>query len=148
MQNIQLIRAISAEFISRKLRSITILVGIVLALILSASIYLTTVSVWWWILAVPIFALCILAIIALALAHILARLFKPQISVAQNTAVSNFVDKLERVAEHVQTPMPLIIFNVARDMIWPRTPTFIQQVVGDSTTLHKDIAKLERDFNA
>lgn len=148
MHNIQLIRAISAEFVRRKLQSITILVAIVVALLLAGVIYLTTVSVWWWIVAVPIFALSMVVIIVLTVAHVLSRLFKPQVSKGQTKAVSNFVDKLERVAEHIQTPMPFIIFNIARDMVWPRTPTFIQQVVGDSTTLHKDIAQLERDFNA
>jgi hypothetical protein len=144
---ITLVRAIGSEFVRRKLRTIIIIFAAAAVVLLGGAIWLTTVDAWWWLLAAPIFAVVLLGALACLAATLIVRIVRPALDQEQRIAVSEFVDKLERVAENVQTPMPLIVFRVVRDLIRPRKPTFIESVASDSTTLHSDLIKLRRSVN-
>lgn len=145
---IKLIRAIGSEFVGRKLKSTALPIGIVAAIVLVGAIWLTTISAWWWLLA----AVVITAVILLALIYLVAafvvKLMRPDLSKVQKTGVRDFVDKFERVTENVQTPIFIIVFRIARDIIRPRQPSYIQTVASDSTSLHKDLAELQKMFSA
>lgn len=71
---------------------------------------------------------------------------KPKMNKRQITLLRNFVDKLERVAEHAQTPVFIIVFRVARDVLFPREPNYIQSVTSESTTLKPDFIALQKSF--
>jgi hypothetical protein len=143
---IRLTRAIGNEFLVRKLKSIVLLYAAISIVVVGIAIWLTTVSIWWWFLAAPVLGAALLGVIVLVVASWLLRLVAPQLTVKQNEAVIGFVDKLERVAENLQTPMFIIVFRVVRDVVRPREQTFIQTVAQDSTTLHTDFAKLQKLF--
>lgn len=141
-----LIRAIGSEFLARKVRSLALIVVIASVLLLSLAIWLTTVNVWWWLLAAPVIGTVIAGAFGLGVALLAIRLLRPPLTAPQRDGVREFVDKLERITEHVQTPMFLIVFRVIRDSLWPRGKTFLESAAEDSTSLHTDIAKLERLF--
>jgi hypothetical protein len=92
----------------------------------------------------------IAAVILLALAYLLAafviRALRPSMTKVQKAGVRDYVDKLERVADNLGTPVFIIVFRVVRDIVWTRQPTYIQTVAADSTTLHKDLATLQKLF--
>lgn len=146
--SLQLIRAISAEFLRRKLNGTVMLFCAVLAVLLVLGIWLTTISAWWWLLVALLVIGGLIGLGILLLARIIIRLVKPAQTDKQAQAVRAFVDKLERVQETVQTPMPLIVFQVARDVVRPRTPTYLQKITRDGTTLHTDFLDLQKKFNA
>lgn len=143
---IQLSRAIGCEFLARKIKSIGIVLGIVIFIALAIAIWLTTVSAWWWLLAAPVIIFSVFCIIAFGIARFMLGVLKPAMTDTQDKAVKDFVDKFERVAEHLQTPMFIIVFRIIRDILRPREKTFIQSATQDSTTLHKDLLELQKKF--
>lgn len=143
---VNLIRAIGSEFVGRKLRAVVLPVAIMAAIALAAVIWLTTISAWWWLLAAVVISADILLLIGYTVAAFAVKLLRPELTKVQKTGVNDFADKLERVAENIGTPIFIVVFRVARDLIWPRQPSYIQTVAADSTTLHKDLAKLQKLF--
>lgn len=143
---LQLIRAISGEFIVRKFMPIVLLFAIVSILALGGAIWLTTISAWWWLLAIPVIGFVLLGIVACVAARVIIGFIRPKLTKLQSTNVAQFVDKLERIAENLQTPMFIIVYRVIRDVIRPHDPSFVQTMIGDSTSLRKDLADLQRDF--
>ena len=70
----------------------------------------------------------------------------PPLSKKQKRDVAQYVDKLERVAETIQTPQLAIIFYVVRDTIRPTKQSFIETISTDSKALAPDFIKLRKDF--
>lgn len=140
------IRAIGGEFLRRKWKGILTLFTLVGVAIAIGCIWLITISAWWWLLAFPVFSAIIIGILALLIARVIIGIITPQLTRPQHTAVTDFVDKLERVAERAQTPPFWIAFKVIRDVIRPRDTTFIQEMTQDSTTLHTDYKELLKQF--
>ena len=144
--SVPVVRAIGSEFAQRKLNSLIIIYAIVVSLLMVGAVWLTTINVWWWLLAVPVIVLALAGFVALLAVRLLIRFIRPELNKVQKKAVKDFVDKLERVAENLQTPMFVIVFRVVRDMLLPRKETFIKTVASDSTSLHKDFSNLVQDF--
>lgn len=145
---VKLIRAVGSEFVGRKLRSTALTVGILAGIALVVSLWLTTLSAWWWLLATVVIAAVILLVLTYLLAAFLVKRLRPDLTNTQKTGVRDFVDKLERVADSLGTPMFMIVFRVLRDTIRSRQPTYIQTVAADGTTLHTDLAQLSKLFSA
>ncbi|MET1033412.1 MAG: hypothetical protein ABWX94_02845 [Candidatus Saccharimonadales bacterium] len=143
---LQLIRAISGEFIARKFMSIVLLFAVVGILVLGGAIWLTTISARWWLLAIPVIGFVLLGIVTCVAARVIIGFVRPKLTKLQSTNVARFVDKLERIAENLQTPMFIVVYRVIRDVIRPHDPSFVQTMIGDSTSLRKDLADLQRDF--
>lgn len=144
--NITLIRAIGSEFIIRKYRSLVLVLAIVAVAVLALMIWLITLSAWWWLLAAPVISLVIIGVLVALLVRVIIRAASPVLTKQQTKDVKDFVDKLERVADNLQTPAFIILFRVVRDTVRPRDKTFIQSMAEDSTTLHTDFATLQRKF--
>lgn len=145
---VTLIRAVGSEFVARKLRSTALTMGILAVIVLMVSLWLTTLSAWWWLLATVVIAAVILLVLTYLLAAFVIKRLRPELTKTQRTGVRDFVDKLERVADSLGTPVFMIVFRVLRDMKWPRQPNYIQTVAADSTSLHTDLAKLSKLFSA
>jgi len=143
---VSLIRAISAEFLKRKLSGLAI-PGFVLSIVLLAgALWLTTVSAWWWLLAAPIIIMVIIFMALFFILRFLLRAYRPPMDKTQTANVSQFVDKLERVSEQFQTPVFVIIFRVVRDLVRPRGKSYVRSITEDSTTLHADFLALAAKF--
>lgn len=143
---INAIRAVGAAFARRALLPFIIIGGLLLLLLHIMGGWLITQSAWWWLLE-ALFIITTLVFIALiVIVHILLRAVAPALSKTQKHHVNDFVDKLERVAEHVQTPQIVIIYYVVRDTLNPRQGSFIESISQDSKTLAPDFARLRREF--
>jgi flagellar biosynthesis protein FlhB len=145
--DMNLIRAIGSEFVLRKFKSLLVPFVIAVTILLGVVIYLATLNAWWLIIALPIGLLTIVGSIVLVGIYMLMSAIRPQLSKTQKGQVSDFVDKMERVAEHVQTPLPVIIFRIVIDSIRKPQKTFIHAMAEDSTTLHSDYLQLRRNFS-
>ncbi len=139
-------RAVGAEFVRRKLTGVTVIIAILSAVFLGLGIWLTTISSWWWILLIVIITWIILGTILLTIAWFAARLLRPTMTADQRHAVSDFVDKIERVSETVQITPFMIFFRILKDMLRPTEKPFIRQIAADSTSLHSDYIALARLF--
>lgn len=146
MRNASLIRAIGSEFIRRKYRSFVLLATLAGVVVGGLMIWLVSINAWWWLLAAPVFMLLFMGAVIAFVIRILLKIATPKLTKEQSGGVQSFVDKLERVADTVQTPPFVILFRIVRDVMWPREGTFIQSFAQDSTTLEKDFAELQRQF--
>ncbi len=135
---ITIVRAISAEFIIRRIKPIIILGAVIGFILLVAGIWLTALNAWWLLVLIPIVILMLIGIIGCFFVQSALQSLRPNFTKAESDNIKNFVNKLERIAEHLQTPMFWIVFRVIRDSLWPHGPTFIENVTKDGTTLHKD----------
>lgn len=139
-------RAVGSEFVKRKLTGIATIIVILSFIFIAAGIWLTTISAWWWILLTIIFAWVFLAMVLLLIAWFAVRIFRPQMTADQRHAVSDFVDKIERVSETIQITPYMIFFKILKDMLFPPKKTFIEQIAKDSASLHTDYLYLTNLF--
>jgi hypothetical protein len=141
-------RAIGAEFLRRKIKPLIIIITIVVVVLLAVSIWLiASVSVWWWLLLVPVLVLTTVCIIAVIISRVLLKTIDSTQSKEQKLAVSIYVDKLERVAENIQTPPYVILFRIVRDIIRPKQDGFIASMSRDSQTLAPEFRALVASFS-
>ena len=141
--NTTLMRAISAEFISRKYKTLATIIFMIFAAMILLSFYLTTTSIWWLILVVILIMLFTVAILAGLFVRFAIKKLRPSISTDQISRISQFVDKFERVTEAIGTPWFMIIVLVLRDFLLKKDTPFLQSVIKDSKTLHKDYLLLK-----
>lgn len=140
------LRAIGAEFIRRQLRPFIIIGTIFVIILLTLGGWLTTQNAWWWILEALIILWSLLFLALTIAVCIVVRVLAPPLSKKQKRDVAQYVDKLERVAETIQTPQLAIIFYVVRDTIRPTKQSFIETISTDSKALAPDFIKLRKDF--
>jgi MFS family permease len=143
---ITVIRAIGAEFARRALRPLMIIGAIVAIVLLAIGGWLTTQNAWWWLLEAVFICGALLFVFLIVAVKLILNRIEPLLTKTQRHAVGAFVDKLERVAEHIQTPQIVILYYVIRDTIRPRPGNFIETVSRDSKTLAPDFAKLREDL--
>lgn len=116
------------------------------SILLALGGWLTTQNPWWWILeALCIVGVVIFVVLSIAV-HLMLRAVAPPLTKHQKRSVVIFVNKLERVAEHVRMPQPVIIFYVIRETIWPKQGGFVETISNDSQTLAPDFKKLRDQF--
>ena len=145
--NITAIRAITAEFVGQFVRPFFwVALGILACLVIITILLAINISPWWWLLAIPVVMLGIVGtVIWLIVRFILSRL-SPRLTTEQRTATKGFVTKLQFTKDTIQTPYPLIIFYVIRDIILRRDRGFISEVTEHSRTLKPDFEKLKGLF--
>lgn len=140
------IRAIGAEFAFRTMRPIIIIIALMNIILLVLGGWLTTQNAWWWILQSLFIIGTVIFIALVVVVYFLLRALRPTLTKTQKRSVRQFVDKLERVAEHLQTPQPILVFYAVKDTIWPKHGGFIETISEDSRTLGSDFSKLRREF--
>lgn len=140
------IRAIGAEFANRVWLP-TLLIALALAAVLVGLwIWLTTYSAWWWLLGFPIVIILSVALGVLVITKLVIRYVRPSQDTTQKHAVKQFVDKLQRVSDVVQTPKFVLLFQIVRDIASPKADGFIGTISSDSSTLKKDFKELQKLF--
>lgn len=140
------VRSISAEFATRLYLPIAITLTIILLCLVAISVWLTTLSSWWWVLCGVLIVLSVLEIGVFVVLALIIRVVAPLQSRAQKTQTKAFVDKLQRVADVAQTPKIVLLFRVVRDMIWTRKKGFIRTLSDDTASLKQDFVELRRTF--
>lgn len=144
--SIKTVRAVGAELAWRMIKPMLIIGVIFAALLLVFGGWLTTQHELWWILQF-IFITSIMFFVLLSVVILtILRYFTPLQNDSQKQAVGNFVDKLQRVSDTLGISNFALLFRIVRDVVRPQEKTFIEQVTEDSTTLHTDFIKLQKQF--
>lgn len=145
--NIIAIRAITAEFARQFVQPFLWLgVGIMAMLLLLVGLLAFTFSQWWWLLVIPIVLLGLVGIVVWLLVRFILGRISPRLDGQQKAATKQFVTKLQFATETIQTPYPIIIFYVIRDIILRRDSGFISELTQQSKTLRPDFEELKKLF--
>jgi ABC-type bacteriocin/lantibiotic exporter with double-glycine peptidase domain len=145
--HITAIRAITVEFARQFIQPFLWWgIGIIGSLLIAVIILAVTVSAWWWLLAVPLIALGLMVAVIWVVVRLLATRLSPSLTVEQKNATKQFVTKIHYVTETIQTPYPLIMFQIIKDIITRTESGFIQQATQQSTTLRPDFEALRKLF--
>ena len=145
--SVAVIRAIGTEFAKRMYVPVAVIIAITDVVLLGLMVWLLTVSAWWLLLAVPVFVLVVVSIVLLVIAQLIIRTIAPVQTATQKTDVKAFVDKLQNLSEIVQTPKPILLFRIVRDVVAPKQGGFIQSTSSDTLSLKKDFQSLQRSFD-
>lgn len=141
------VRALTAEFVKRLAVPIVIIALSILILVNGLVIWLTTTSGWWGILLFfTIMALFVFITITIAVGIILHALNPSQTS-TQKKMVRKFVDKLQEIADTVQTPKVFIVGRLVMDVIRKNNNGMVQTMSSHTLTTKKDFDELRNSFN-
>lgn len=140
---IRAVRAIGAEFIRRAIKPILLAGAGALAVSVALGIWLVVaVSAWWWLLLAPILFVAVVFTVLAIIVRVAVKLADSVQNREQKAAVTGYVDRLQRVAENLQTPQFVILYRVVRDVVQPRPDGFIATMSRDSRTLAPDFKQL------
>jgi len=145
--SVAVIRAIGTEFAKRMYVPAAVIIAIIDVVLLGLMVWLLTVSAWWLLLAIPVFVLVIVSIVLLVIAQLIIQTITPVQTKSQKKDVKLFVDKLQNLSEIVQTPKPILLFRIVRDVVSPKQGGFIQSTSSDTLSLKKDFQALQRSFD-
>lgn len=135
------IRAVSAEFAQRIFLPIVGIVGGALVVLIALSIWLVTLSGWWWFILAPLILICLFATFATVIAGLVIRILNPPQTKQQRTHVRSFVDSLQFASDTVQTPKFILFFRLVMNMLQPSKKGIVNE-------LSHNAASLQRDFRA
>lgn len=141
------VRAIGAEFASRLFLPAVLVTGGALVALLGTSIWLVTLSAWWWFLLAPIILITLVCIFAAVIAGLALQLLAPPQTKAQRSQVRTFVDGLQETSEAAQTPVQLLLARIVWDMLFPKEKSYIEQLSGTALSLTSSFAGIVTYFN-
>jgi hypothetical protein len=140
------IRAVGAEYANRIYLIIAIIFVASALFSLGFSIWLTTLSSWWWILVIFLIIALSIALGVLVIVKLVIRAVKPHLTRSQRIQTKEFVDKLERLSETAQTSKFVLLFRIVRDIAAPRDHGFIASISNDTSSLRSDFTALTQTF--
>ena len=145
--HITTIRAVTAEFAGQFIRPFMwIALGIILTLVAIVGLLVFLLSEWWLLLLVPIIIISLAMLITWLVVQFILKTLSPRLDTQQKNATKEFVSKLEFAIETMQTPYPVIMFYIIRDIIFKRDAGFISEVAQKSKSLRPDYEELTRLF--
>ncbi len=139
------VRAIGAEFARQLWVSSFIISGITGAILVALLLWLTSLSAWWWLLALPIGVGLSVAVALLIVFHLLINYVRPVLSSQQKKEVKSFVGRLQFVSEFTSTPKFIILFRVIRSIAAPKSDTYLQDIF-ETKNLQKDFRSITQSF--
>lgn len=142
------IRSVAVEFLKSIYIPASIAAGVAATVLIAASVWLTSLSDWWWVLAVFVIGVSVLAAVLIVGVGFLIRFAAPTRTKEQKQQSKALAEKLQRVAEVSATPRVFLLFQVAKDVIMPSERGFIASVSHDATTINRDFKTLRDSFNA
>jgi len=143
---IKTVRAIGAEFARRLYFPVFIAGLIAAALLIGIGIALIQVNAWWWILlGLIIFAVLVFLILAVVV-RILIGAVKPLQTHDQEVMVRQFVDRFEDVAETVQTPKAVLLFQIVWDILRPTDHGLVKRMSDHATSSKREFQEIQKSF--
>ena len=139
------IRAIGAALALRLAIPVVIVTSVWFVVFYGGTLWLTTLSGWWWLLMIPITTLFCIALGVGFVFFMLIRHVRPPQTKAQKQAVKEFVDKMQHIAEIAGTPKFLILVRVVRSIAAPTKDTYLSDILQDRQ-LVGDFRALQRSF--
>jgi len=140
------LRAVGVEFARRIYTPILIVCAVIAVVLISVSVWLTTMSAWWWILAAAVFIGVIIGGIILTIVGVVLNFANPTQSATQKKAVKKFVDTLQSLSEITQTPKVVLLFRVVRDIVSKSENGFVKETIGHTLALRKEFDQLRNSF--
>jgi|APMI01.1.fsa_nt_gi hypothetical protein len=139
-QTVSTFRAITAVFFQRIFRPVIWVGTMVIIGLYIVTIYLGVAihGLWWLLLIVLIPGTVLLGGMAAALWFLANRLLPRPLQSHERRQLLGFADKIIRIAEVRATPIPVLVFLVAKDVIRGRRSTYVEEVVEDSKSLKDD----------
>lgn len=147
-QKVATMRALVTYVSLRALRLATIIV-VLIFITLFAGIWALAyyLSPWWWIFLLPLGVVVLaVVIIRLIIMKTIHAIHRHPFTEAQRRQLEAFTDKLARLAEIKDTPLPMYAFITLRDILRHHDATTLRGLVDDSTTLRSDFAELSKHF--
>ncbi|HEV7952032.1 MAG TPA: hypothetical protein VGO98_01525 [Candidatus Saccharimonadales bacterium] len=145
--NINAIRAVTAEFARQFIQPfVWVGLGLFILLLVIVGSLAFSLSLWWWLLLAPIALLGIAGTVVWLLVRFILNRVSPRLTSPQATATKEFVKKIQFTTETIQTPYPVIVMYVIRDIILRRDDGFISELSLHSKALKPDFEKLRRLF--
>ena len=140
------VRALSVEFARRLYFPVFIVGAVILGLTIILSVWLTTMSAWWWILfTLAVIASVVFVIISL-ITRVIINVVRPAQTVPQKKSVKEFVDKLQEVADTVQTPKVFLLVRLVMDTVRPTERGLVQTMSSHVGTTKKDFEAIRKSF--
>jgi len=139
------VRAVSAEFARRIYVPVVYGGGIALFVLLSLSIWLVTMSGWWWLLLAPVILIGLVFLTAAILVQLAIAKLRPGQTAQQKKTVRGFVDSLQKTSEAISTPKFIILFRLVKDLLMPGKGSYIDELSGTASSLRsgfKDVINL------
>ncbi|MET0980118.1 MAG: hypothetical protein ABWX90_02580 [Candidatus Saccharimonadales bacterium] len=145
--HIAAIRSVTVEFAMQFIRPFLWWgIGIIGSLVIAIAVLAFAVSQWWWLLAIPVALLGLAVIIIWLVVRFIAVRLSPRLNAEQKIATKKFVSKIHFMTETAQTPYPVIMFQIIKDIITRNDNGFIQEATQQSTTLRPDFEALRKLF--
>lgn len=117
------------------------------AVLLVATTYVTLeVSSWWAIFYIPVVLVGMLLFIVWILVQTGIRSVTRGLNSEQKEATEQFIDKMQQLAEDLQTPPPVILYRVLKDVILRKNQQFLLGVTSRSLSLKSDFESLSTLF--
>ncbi len=142
------IRAIGTEFANRVYTPVVIMAALLSAILIGGTLWLTTISLWWWLLGIPVVIAVSIVIAFSILIKLIIRYVMPSQTKAQRRAIKQFVDKLQTLSDVIQTPKVILLFRLARDVAAPTKDGFVGNLSHTSLSLKKDFSALLQSFRS
>ena len=145
---IRALRAITATVFQRVYRFVAAIIAIILLLLWVLSLYLElAVSGWWFLLFAILVPLTIIVVVIATILWLLSQRLLPRtLEKAEKAEVLAFSDKILRVAEVRATPLPIMLFLIAKDIVRGKKSSFVEGVIADSSSLKADFTKIKDRF--
>lgn len=147
--NILAVRALSAQFALRILRT-TFWVGLaVYVFLIGMSWWLASaISGWWWLLGALVTLGAIIAGVVWLLFFLFVRSLRPSLNATQRKLCASLITQITDIPELASTPKFLLLWYVVRDL-YQKTPfseTYIGEVVKKPGQMKRDFEELKGSF--
>lgn len=134
---LQALRAITYTTLRAIVTPLAWIVGCVVGVSIVTTVLLAIIHSSWWLLGLIIF-IPLGLVVAAAIVIILAMLsgLKPKgLSKEHQQQIRSFTDKITRIIEVRATPLPLIVFFIAKDVVRGKKSSYIEGLLNDSRDL-------------
>lgn len=138
------LRAVGARYAQKKLYFVGALaLGVILLLFAITWILASTISGYWWLALIFVIPLAVVSVVLFGVCYFMTTfLYKPKLSKMQRQHIDSYVEKIEDVAELSQFTPPVILFTMAKDLVLYRELRTFKGIVGNSTSLKRDLEAL------
>ena len=146
---IDALRAITALVFQRILTPILWGIGGVIVAIYFLIIYLSgwVHPLWWLLLIILIPLTLIITGLTFIVWTLSSRLIPRPMTNEERKQLTEISDRIIRVAEVRATPIPVLLFLIAKDVIRSKKSSYIESVVKDTTSLKQDFTTVRQMFN-
>jgi hypothetical protein len=141
-------RAITSVIFQQMLKPASwIALGVVVLLYILVCYIALSVSAWWFLILIVLMPLTLVVASLFAALWYLAKRLMPRPLLPSETArVSDMVGKVRRLLEARATPLPMIMFLIAKDVVRGKGSSYIENIVVDSKGLKDDFTAIKSIF--